>query len=484
VNVDQRGDLQLVAWWVGDDTPAAALREWLGQRLPSYMVPAHWQQLEAMPQNANGKVDRKLLGARAMDNHDLGEQRPLGSDTEQQLAAIWAQILDVTAIGADDNFFALGGHSLLATLVVSRIRTQLAVDLPLRAVFDHPVLENLARAIDSARLQAAPASLPAITQAPRGQALPLSFAQQRLWFLEQLNPGSSGFNIPFALTLTGALNVEALRLAFEQLVARHEVLRSTVHSDHGEPWQRIEAPQAFALPVIDLQRVAAQEPAIAAQLAEVFGQPFDLTRAPLIRARILQLDERTHVLAIAMHHIAVDAWSIAHLVEQLATDYARFGTTVPPVETPALQYADFALWQRTHLPGPVWQMQLAYWRQQLQATPAPLLLPGAQTRQPGSEHGGCARHRRRLPTSLAQAIGELSAARDASPFMLLHSALNVLLHQQTGREDLLVGTDIANRHQPQTEDMVGFFVNQLVLRCRVTPGQTFDELLGDARRVA
>ncbi|MBC3372512.1 amino acid adenylation domain-containing protein [Pseudomonas sp. SWRI92] len=481
VNADQRGDLQLVAYWTGDDTPVAVLREWLAQRLPSYMVPAHWQQLEALPLNANGKVDRKGLTSRTLDN-DLIEQRPLSSDTERQLGAIWAQILCVPAIGADDNFFALGGHSLLATLVVSRIRGQLAVDLPLRAVFDHPVLANLARAIDSARLQTAPLALPAITPADRSQALPLSFAQQRLWFLEQLNPGSSGFNIPFALTLTGALDVEALRLAFEQLVARHEVLRSTVHSDHGEPWQRIEAAQAFALPITDLQQVPAQEQesAIQAQLSEVFGQPFDLTQAPLIRARLLQLDPQTHVLAIALHHIAVDAWSIAQLVDQLASDYAGFGNPATRIVPAPLQYADFAVWQRKHLPGPVWQQQLAYWRQQLQASPAPLLLPGAQTR----DHGGCARHRSRLPASLARAISDLATAREASPFMVLHSALNVVLHQQTGREDLLVGTDIANRHQQQTEDMVGFFVNQLVLRCRVTPQQTFGQLLGDARRVA
>ncbi|MGO4320901.1 amino acid adenylation domain-containing protein [Pseudomonas sp. KB_12] len=481
VNADQRGDLQLVAYWTGDDTPVAVLHEWLAQRLPSYMVPAHWQQLETLPLNANGKVDRKELTSRTLDSH-LIEQRPLSSDTEQQLGAIWAQILNVPAIGADENFFALGGHSLLATLVVSRIRSQLAVDLPLRAVFDHPVLENLARAIDSARLQTAPLALPTITRADRSQALPLSFAQQRLWFLEQLNPGSSGFNIPFALTLTGTLNVEALRLAFEQLVARHEVLRSTVHSDQGEPWQRIETAQAFALPVTDLQQVPAQErePAIQVHLSEVFGQPFDLTQAPLIRARLLQLDTQTHVLAIALHHIAVDAWSIAQLVDQLASDYVGFGSPATRIDTPPLQYADFAVWQRKHLPGPVWQQQLAYWRQQLQASPAPLLLPGAQTR----DLGGCARHRSRLPASLAQAINDLAKARDASPFMVLHSALNVVLHQQTGREDLLVGTDIANRHQQQTEDMVGFFVNQLVLRCRVTPQQTFAQLLGDARRVA
>ncbi|MGE8064525.1 amino acid adenylation domain-containing protein [Pseudomonas sp. NPDC089569] len=484
VNADQRGDLQLVAYWVGDDTPLAVLREWLGQRLPSYMVPAHWQRLEALPQNANGKVDRKQLSARALDNHGLTEQRPLASATEQQLAAIWTQILNVASIGADDNFFALGGHSLLATLVVSRIRSQLAVELPLRAVFDHPVLENLARAIDQARLQAAPASLPAITPADRTQPLPLSFAQQRLWFLEQLNPGSSGFNIPFALTLTGALNVEALRLAFERLVARHEVLRSTVHSDHGQPWQRIEAAQAFALPVTDLQPVTLQEPAIEAQLAEVFDQPFDLTQSPLIRARLLQLDGQTHVLAIALHHIAVDAWSIAQLVEQLASDYTGSGGAAAATEAPALQYADFAVWQRTHLPGPVWQTQLAYWRRQLQDTPAPLLLPGARSDQQSQGHEGCGRHRSRLPTALARAIGELATAREASPFMVLHSALNVLLYQQTGREDLLVGTDIANRHLQQTEDMVGFFVNQLVLRCRVTSQQTFAQLLDESRRVA
>ncbi|MEC4560028.1 non-ribosomal peptide synthetase [Pseudomonas inefficax] len=480
VNRDARGDLQLVAYWVGEATPVAALRDWLGERLPTYMVPAHWQRLEALPQNANGKVDRKGLTARTLDSADALERRPLGSATEQQLAAIWAQILDVPAVGADDHFFALGGHSLLATLVVSRVRSQLGVTLPLRAVFDHPVLERLAEAIDQARLQAVPVSVPAITPADRAQRLPLSFAQQRLWFLEQLNPGSSGFNIPFALNLEGELDSEALRLAFERLVARHEVLRSSVHSDQGEPWQRIEPAQAFDLPVIDLQGQSEVE----AQLAAVFEQPFDLTQAPLIRARLLRLGEHSHVLAIALHHIAVDGWSIAQLVEQLASDYAAGGNAQAPNPGPALQYADFAVWQRNHLPGPLWQAQLGYWQRQLQGAPGQLLLPGVQPGHRASGQQRSARHRTQLPKALAEAIATLASARQATPFMLLHSALNVLLHQQTGRDDLLVGTDIANRHQEQTEEMVGFFVNQLVLRCRITGERTFDELLADARRVA
>lgn len=484
INADARGDAQLVAYWTGEETATTVLREWLGQRLPSYMVPAHWLRLDALPLNANGKVDRKTLTARELDSAGDTTQRVLHSETERQLGAIWAQILTVPEVGAEDNFFAMGGHSLLATLVISRIRSQLKVDLPLRAVFDHPVLGALARAVDAARLQSAPLALPPIIAAAPSQRLPLSFAQQRLWFLEQLNPGSSVFNIPFALTLSGQLDIEALRLGLQHLVERHAVLRSTVHSDHGEPWQRIEAPQAFVLPLSDLRQIPPGEREIATRvhLDQVFGQPFDLTCAPLMRAQLLQVADDTHVLAIALHHIAVDAWSIAQLVEQLADAYSRqLDGQSPATAEPALQYADFAVWQRQHLPGPVWQQQLGYWRQQLLAAPADLVLPGAQS---GGGQNAVGRHRRRLPAALAQALRQQSTALDATPFMLLHSALSVLLHQQTGRDDLLIGTDVANRNHQQTEDMIGFFVNQLVLRCRINPLQSFRALLADCRRVA
>ncbi len=486
---DDRSGTRLIAYWQAKPNARVddqVLRDYLVQELPPYMVPAAFMQLEQLPLNANGKLDRKALAARQTDLPDAIRQHYIApcTPTETQLAAIWADILALPQIGVDDSFFALGGHSLLATQVISRVRTQFKQELPLRALFDHPTVAALARTIDEALLlQQEQAPLPPIAPVPRTERLPLSFAQQRLWFLEQLNPGTSVFNIPFALRLSGELDTEALRQSFEMLIARHEVLRTAVVSEQGEPWQQIRPAQRFELPQIDLTTLDAQtqQTMVRQYLDQVFLQAFDLQQPPLLRACLLKLDRQQALLAVAIHHIAADGWSIALLVDDLTAIYAPLRQSASPELAPqSLQYADYAVWQRQHLPGRVWQQQLAYWRQQLAGSPAVLTLPGV--REPvaaGSRRGQ--RHRRQLPVSLTQALQQRADQHDATLFMVLYAALNVLLHQQTGRADLIVGADVANRHRAETESMVGFFVNQLVLRCRLQGNQTFASLMRDCR---
>ncbi|MDQ2695059.1 MAG: condensation domain-containing protein, partial [Pseudomonadota bacterium] len=390
----------------------------------------------------------------------------------------------------EDNFFALGGHSLLATQVIGRLRRRYRIELPLKTLFDRPTVAALAPVVAAAQSQPQTA-LPALTPQPRSITLPLSFAQQRLWFLELLHPGGRGgyqtrpYHLPFALRLRGDLNAGALEQGFAALIARHEVLRTGFGSQDGVPYQFIQPTPPFRLARTDLS--IHTEPERRARLQEIFddlhGRPFDLARPPLLRAHLVQWADREQVLAVCLHHIVADGWSIGLLVQELAEGYAAYSRGDSPDWPPlAVQYADFALWQRRHLPGAVWRRQLEYWRQQLAGAEPLLLLPGAGA--PAHPRGTGGRHLQTLPPALADALRALALAHDATLFMVLHAALAVLLHQQTGRTDLLIGADVANRHRQETEGMAGFFVNPLVLRCRLAREQRFSQVLAACRDTA
>ncbi len=499
---DARGDLRLVAYWQpvpGATADAAALAAHLGRTLPPYMVPAIFIALDALPLNPNGKLDRKALATRPLHYADALTPRlvPPRNDTEAQLAVLWAELLALPHVSVHDSFFALGGHSLLATQVISRIRARFHVELPLRALFEHPTLAQLAHAVDLARAQQQQLpQLPPITPQPRADKLPLSFAQQRLWFLEQLQGQRQLFTIPFALRLTGSLQPAALHQSFEALIARHEVLRTAFLADHGQPWQTILPPAPFPLPIVDLSVLDqhTRHPRLAHELDAFFALPFDLERPPLLRATLFRIDSSEHILAIALHHIVSDAWSISLLVGDLMTAYhlASQGE-IPALPPAALQYVDYAIWQRQHLQGRVWQQQMNYWRQALAGSQPRMVLPGTQQGPATARRG--ARLRQRLPRSLVEALQQNAERNHATLFMVLYAGLNVLLYQQLGYQngkplgqsadhaDFLIGTDVANRHHHDTEDMVGFFVNQLVLRCRLHGDQRFTELLAECRRM-
>ncbi|MBZ4423385.1 condensation domain-containing protein, partial [Myxococcus sp. RHSTA-1-4] len=464
VREDRPGDKRLVAYAVpapGVSLEAETLRAALKQRLPEHMVPSAFVVLDALPLTPNGKVDRKALPVPEAPASTSGFTAPR-TPTEELLAGLWAQVLGVEQVGADDHFFELGGHSLLATQVISRIRSTFGVELPLRALFEAPVLSSLARRIDTA-VHARTVQAPPLVPVPRTGALPLSFAQQRLWVIDQLEPGGAAYNIPTALRLRGPLDVAAMERAFTALVERHESLRTTFAVQDGEPVQVIHAPPRFPLAVVDLSTLPPAEcEAEARRLVSREAQrPFDLANGPVFRALLLRLGEQDHVLLGTMHHIVSDGWSMGVLVRELAALYASQATGQDS-HLPALpiQYADFAAWQRAWLRGEALERQLGYWRQQLSGAAPVLELPTDKPRPAVQSHRG-AWQPVLLSKPLTEALLALCRREGLTPFMALLAAWQVLLARYSGQDDVSVGSPIAGRTRQETEGLIGFFVNTL-----------------------
>ncbi|MFP2934434.1 condensation domain-containing protein, partial [Pyxidicoccus sp. 3LG] len=395
----------------------------------------------------------------------------------------WAEVLHLDKVGAQDDFFELGGHSLLATQVISRIRGAFHVELPLRDLFEASTLTALAARIDVAVRAGHGLQVPPLVPVPRTESLPLSFAQQRLWFIDRLEPGSALYNILTPVRLKGTLDSAALERAFTELVRRHEALRTTFAAPTGAPVQVIAPPAPFSLPVVDLTHLAsdAREAEARRLTVEESQRPFDLARGPLLRATLLRLDTADHVLLLTMHHIVSDGWSMGVLVRELTAFYGAFtanhALTLP--ELP-VQYADFASWQRGWLQGEVLEAQLDWWREQLTGAAHTLDLPTDRPRPVVSAHRG-ELIPIRLSGELSEQIRELCRQEGATPFMLLLAAFQFLLSRYTGQNDFSVGSTIAGRNRAETEGLIGFFVNNLVLRARVEPGLTFRELLARVR---
>ncbi|MFY0568156.1 non-ribosomal peptide synthase/polyketide synthase [Archangium lansingense] len=487
VREDVPGNQRLVAYLTateGHTLESEALRSGLQRLLPEYMVPSVFMVLEALPLTPNGKVDRKALPA---PEHTLSEAGYIAprTATEEQLAAIWAEVLSVPRVGAEDDFFELGGHSLLATRVLSRLRSAFQVELPVRALFEAPTLSALARRIDEARASQGRSALqvPALLPAPRTGDIPLAFAQQRLWFLDQLEPGSSVYNIPSALRLSGQLDTEALRRAFEALVLRHESLRTTFASRDGQPIQRIAPELSISLDVQDLSDVPASEREARARdlVQKETSRPFDLANGPLIRTALLRLDAHDHVLLVTVHHIVSDGWSTGVLVREVASLYRAFASGQQPNLPPLpIQYADFALWQRSWLQGEVLDAQLGYWKRQLGDAPTHLELPTDKPRPPMQTFRGDSVPVA-LPKALSASIKSLSTRLGVTPFMTLLAGFQVLLSRYSRQDDISVGSPIAGRRSTELEGLIGFFINTLVLRSRFSPEASFRELLLQVR---
>ncbi|WP_444546339.1 amino acid adenylation domain-containing protein [Archangium lansingense] len=384
-------------------------------------------------------------------------------------------------VGVREDFFELGGHSLLATQLVSRVREVFGVELPLRAIFEAPTVERLA-----ARVLATKAGVRSpLKRVARGGVLPLSFAQQRLWFLDQLEPGSAFYNVPAVVKLTGVLDVGALERSFEELVRRHEALRTRFGTEGGAPVQVICQEPVFAFSVEDLSELpeAVREGEAKRRVEEEAQHPFDLASGPLLRTKLLKLGEREHVLVLVMHHIVSDGWSMGILVRELAGLYEAFsqGKPSPLAELP-VQYADYAAWQREWLRGEVLDAQLGYWRKQLKGAPPALELPTDKPRPAVQTYRGGYRGIQ-WPRELQEAVRALAQKEGATPFMVLLAAFQVVLGRYAGQEDVSVGSPIANRTRAETEGLIGFFVNTLVLRTRLEGEATFRELLGQVREV-
>nr|WP_249364952.1 pyoverdine non-ribosomal peptide synthetase PvdD [Pseudomonas aeruginosa] len=475
---DGVGGTQLVGYVVADSAEDAerlreSLRESLKRHLPDYMVPAHLMLLERMPLTVNGKLDRQAL---PQPDASLSQQayRAPGSELEQRIAAIWAEILGVERVGLDDNFFELGGHSLLATRVISRVRQEQQLDASLKALFERPVLKAFAQGLE--RTTDAVSTIPL---ADRQQPLALSFAQERQWFLWQLEPESAAYHIPSALRLRGRLDVDALQRSFDSLVARHETLRTRFRLEGGRSYQQVQPAVS-----VSIEREPFGEEGLIERIQAIVVQPFDLERGPLLRVNLLQLAEDDHVLVLVQHHIVSDGWSMQVMVEELVQLYAAYSQGLDVV-LPALpiQYADYALWQRSWMEAGEKERQLAYWTGLLGGEQPVLELPFDRPRPARQSHRG-AQLGFELPRELVEAVRALAQREGASSFMLLLASFQALLYRYSGQADIRVGVPIANRNRVETERLIGFFVNTQVLKADLDGRMGFDELLAQARQRA
>ena len=456
-----------------------ALKAALRETLPDYMVPAHLMQLAAMPLSPNGKVDRKALPRPAQERAGGAGARPM-TPLQRALAAIWAQLLQLPEVGLDDHFFELGGHSLLATQVVSRVRRELGLELPLRSLFEQPVLAAFAALAARAGADQAPP----LQALPRSGDLPLSYAQQRQWFLWELDPQGCAYNMPLALELRGELDVARLGRAFSALVQRHESLRTRFVREDGEVRQRILDSQAPELAFHDLGELpeGEREGRAMAIFAAARAQPFDLEQGPLLRIDLVRLGARRHRLGLVLHHIVSDAWSMRVMVAELSALYAAGGDArAAGLQPLPLQYADYAQWQRQWMDSGEGERQLAYWRACLGSRHPVLELPADRPRPAQRSQRG-ANLALQLPAALVSRLRALASAHDSTLFMLLLAAFQALLHRLSGQEEIRVGVPVANRTRQETEGLLGFFINTLVLRADFADDQAFPALLGQVRQ--
>ncbi|HEU4882390.1 MAG TPA: amino acid adenylation domain-containing protein, partial [Longimicrobium sp.] len=524
---DTPGDTRLVAYVAADETVSVdVLRAHLAERLPAYMVPAAYVRLDALPQTPNGKVDRKALPAPeggAFVTH--GYEAPAGQ-TEEALAGIWAEVLGVERVGRHDNFFELGGHSLLAVRVISRVRQVLGLEVGIADLFEKPVLSILAQHVHgllpqldsddsdgsggpvhrdpraramtltpsvidaerllklarAARLPRSPAAAP-IEPMERGGTVALSFAQQRLWFLEQLGELGSTYHIPTRLRFGGELDRAALRRALDAMLARHESLRTTFVEAEGEPVQRIATAEESSFHLVEHD--LGGHPHAAAELrrlaAEEADAPFDLERGPLIRGRLVRVAGDQHVLLLTMHHIVSDGWSMEVLTRELTTLYTAFrrgeANPLPPLP---IQYADYALWQRKWVTGEVLRQQAEYWKTTLAGAPELLELPTDHPRPARQDHAG-ATLEIDLGEELTAGLKALGQRRGTTLFMTLLAGWAAVLGRLSGQRDVVVGTPSANRGRAEIAGLIGFFVNTLALRVDLSGSPAVAELLEQVR---
>jgi amino acid adenylation domain-containing protein/non-ribosomal peptide synthase protein (TIGR01720 family) len=482
---DRPGDRRLVAYVVPrHETTAAELREELEKLLPDYMLPSAYVFLESIPLTSHGKVDRRALPEPSGEERHTTSDNMMRTPVEELVTQIWEDVLGVHQPGVDDDFFEIGGHSLLATQTAFRVSTEFHLDISLRLIFEEPTIARLSRTIETMMRAGERDNIPSISPAPRSPFMPVSYSQQRLWFLDHLEVGKSSYNIANTLRILGHLDVKMLERTLGEVVRRHESLRTRFTELRGEPYQVIEDRVQVELPVVDLERVAEEErePRARTLIREGVQQRFDLTRAPLFRVKLLRFNHEDHVLLLTMHHIVCDGWSMGILVEEVSQLYTAYtqGRPSPLPELP-LQYADYSIWQRQWMSGEVLQQQLGYWKETLSGLQS-LDLPADRPRPPVMTHRGSTIPFGVPPKTTAK-LRELARTQSVTLYMVLLGAFKVLLSRHSGQRDIAVGASVAGRRRAETEGLVGFFVNTLVLRTDLSNNPDFAEVLRRIKEV-
>jgi amino acid adenylation domain-containing protein len=481
-------DCKLVAYIVSNakEPLVAELRRCLQEKLPDFMIPSMFVFLDALPRTTNGKVDRRALPAANSNRSNLAiAYLAPRTEIEQLIGQEWRAVLKTERVGVHDNFFDLGGHSLLAMRVAGRLRAHFNVDLPLRKLFELPTVAGLAEHIGWLRRNHEEVNIPPIAPVTGDQKIPLSFAQQRLWFLHKLDPGLTAYNMPAAYRVRGFLNVPALERALNEIVERHESLRTAFVEVDGEPVQQILPAVELRLPLIDLSGRSASEAEIEAErfMIDDARRPHALDEAPLLRAHLLRLGERDHIVNVNFHHIIADGTSLAIFYREMAALYeACLASTAPALPVLPVQYADFAAWQTENLRSGGLGSQLAYWRRQLGTGLRSVDLPTDFERPAVRTYRG-ARRAKRLSKELTAALKELSRREGVTLFMTLLATLKILLARLSGQDDIVVGSTVAGRTRPELDGVIGFFINALALRTDLSGNPRFIDLIKRVREV-
>jgi non-ribosomal peptide synthetase component F len=483
---DASGIQVLIAYFVAHETvpSVSELRAFLNARLPDHMVPSTFVELATLPLTANGKVDKRALPEPGKVRPNVAAQYEApSSTTEKRLGKVWATVLGIDAIGVNDDFFELGGHSLLAIQVMARINEQFKIIVPLRTLFESSTIKTLAEQVEALARKETGDS-PIIRYVDRGQPLALSFPQQRLWFIDQLDTGNALYNINKALRCHGELDATRLNRALQSIAARHEILRTTFVEHDGQPVQLIVPAIEIPFQVADLSSIpgTAREAELDRLIHSETEKPFDLSRGPLLRVSLFRLADDEHVLLLSIHHIISDAWALKVFFAELAKFYEAEDGNVELPQLP-IQYADFAEWQRQNTQGAQLAEHLTYWKTQLQGAPFLLNLPSdfAAPEQPTFAGGQQSTF---LPARLSQALRDTCRQEGVTLFMLLLGAFQTLLSAYSGLDDILVGIPVAGRDLVETEPLIGCFINTLVMRGNLSGEPTFREVLHRTREVA
>ena len=484
---DGAGNKILVAYVrLSNGAGPESLRQYLLEHLPEEMLPSAFVQMERLPRTLNGKIDRKALPELEVvqAKREIGDATPRGP-VEEIVAGIWSEVLKLSAVRRDDNFFTLGGHSLLVTHAILRVRDILKVELPIRSLFEAPTVAEFAELINQRLSEGSQPELTAIGRVSRDGELPLSYAQQRMWFYEHLASGSASFHIPLGVRLKGRLNQSALEQTFGEIIRRHESLRTVFPAIDDRPLQVIQEPARFRLRVVDLSNLpSAEAESEAARLAqEETLRRFDLGKGPLVRPTLMRLNAREHIVICTMHHIIADGQSFEIVIAEMSKLYAALSQGRPsPLAEVAVQYVDYAAWQRQWLQGGELETRLAYWRKQLAGAPRRMSLPQHQVRKRVQRFSG-ARQEITLSPELTEGLKDLTRREGMTLLMTLLSGYVLLLNRYSGDEDVVVGATYANRERPEAEQVIGILANTLVLRVNLAGADSFREVMQRVREV-